>query len=153
MSQNLSPEDKKYWVVVADESAATVYTRDTRRAPMRALFSLSNEVARMKTGEIIADRGGRSFDSHGDGRHTMANEKVGPQREAAMRFAKDIAGRIKDGRHRGICRDYALVAAPRFLGDLRQALATAGVDDPYFEIAKDLVGHDTAQIEKLLDQS
>ena len=151
MSSNLSPEDKKYWVVVADESAATIYVRDTRHAPMRELLSLSNAVARMKTADIISDRGGRSFDSKGEGRHTMANEKAGPQRESAVRFAKDIAGRIKNGRHRGVCRDYALVAAPRFLGDLRLALNTAGVDDPYLEISKDLVGHDTLQVERLLD--
>lgn len=151
MGNSLSPEDKKYWVVVADESSATIYVRDTRHARMRKSFSFNNDVARMKTGDLIADKGGRSFDSHGDGRHTMANERAGPQRESAIRFAKSLAARIKDGRYRGVCRDYALVAAPRFLGDLRQALATAGVDNPYFEIAKDLVGHDVGQIEQLLD--
>lgn len=151
MTSSLSPEDKKYWVIVADESSATIYVRDTRHAAMRKMVSLSNELARMKSGDIISDRGGRAFDSRGEGRHTMANERAGPQRESAIRFAKTLAAKIKDGRHRGICRDYALVAAPRFLGDLRQALATAGVGDPYREIAKDLVGHDVARIEKLLD--
>ena len=151
MARNLSPEDKKYWIVVADEAAAIIYTRDTRHAPMQELFSMDNEVARMKTADIISDRGGRSFDSRGEGRHAMTAEKNSPQRESALRFAKTVARKIKDGCHSGRCRDYALVAAPRFLGDLRQALAVAGVGDPYLEIAKDLVNHDVAKIERLLD--
>lgn len=152
MKNSLSPEDRKYWVLVADESHATVYVRETRHAPMQELFSLENDIARMKATELISDRGGRAFDSYGEGRHTMASEKGGPQRESALRFAKTLAAKIKDGRHRGVCRDYALVAAPRFLGDLRQALETAGAGVPYAEFAKDLVGHDVSQIEHLLDQ-
>lgn len=145
-----SPE-KTYWVVVADEARAVIYTRNTLHAPLAEYFSLENETARMKTGDLLSDRGGRSFDSLGKGRHTMAKEKSSPKRHAAEAFAAQIAERIGRVMHDGSCRGYALIAAPRFLGLLRDALATACKVDPYKSIAKEVVGQDPAVLQELID--
>jgi len=147
----LRAKKKHYLVVVADESRAIFYTHDTRRGPLEERGSMANEAARMKTQELISDRSGRSFDSHGHGRHAMAGEKGGPRQHAAEIFAKSIADRIASSLYDGSCRSYALVAAPRFLGLLRDAIATATREEPYATIDKDVVGRDTAVIEKLLD--
>jgi len=152
MMNAASPVAKSYWIVVADESKAIVYTRDTKRAPLHELFSLENEVGRMKVGELLADRGGRSFDSFGKGRHTMAKEKSGPKKHAAEAFGKQIAERIGKATHGGSCRGYALIAPPRFLGVLRDALSIASRDEPFHTIAKEVVGKDTAFLQKLLDK-
>jgi protein required for attachment to host cells len=152
MSSAESLSQKSDWVVVADESRAIFYAWDTKYSPLRELAQLENEVARQKTSSQISDRGGRSFDSHGQGRHTMTNEKTDPKQHAAIVFAKEIAGRVAVGRQEGSCRDYALVAAPRFLGLLRDALETAGHPDPLLTIDKGVVGQDTAVIEKLLNE-
>lgn len=141
---------KTTWVIVADESAATVYSRKSRRGPLTELFALTNEVGRKKTGDLISDRGGRSFDSHGQGRHTMAKEKTGPKKHAAIAFAKKIANRINKAIHDGTCDEIALIAAPRFLGILRDALSKAGNVDAAVTIDKEMVGQDVAVIEKLL---
>jgi protein required for attachment to host cells len=142
--------DRVYWVVVADESNAIVYTRESLSGTMREQFSFENEIARMKTEQLISDSGGRSFDSYGKGRHTMSNEKADPKKTAAMAFAKQIAGRIAKVMHDGSCRGFALVAAPRFLGLLRDAIAIATTAEPYATVAKEVVGQDAAVIEKLL---
>ena len=152
MSSAESLSQKSDWVVVADESRAIFYAWDTKYSPLRELAQLENEVARQKTSSQISDRGGRSFDSHGQGRHTMTNEKTDPKQHAAIVFAKEIAGRVAVGRQEGSCRDYALVAAPRFLGLLRDALETAGHSDPLLTIDKGVVGQDPAVIEKLLNE-
>jgi len=142
--------DKCFWVVVADESKAIVYASDSRTGPLRALFSIDNEAARKKTDELISDSGGRSFDSHGKGRHTLANEKTGPKKHAAMIFAKQIAERIEKVMHDGSCRGFALVAAPRFLGVLRDVISKAINAEPYAAVDKEVVGQSTEVIEKLL---
>jgi protein required for attachment to host cells len=142
---------KTYWIVVADESRATIYTRKAKRAPLIEILSLENEVSRKKLGEILADRGGRSYDSFGTGRHTMAAEKADPKKHAATAFAKQVAERIGKGVHDGSCRGYALVAAPRFLGMLRDAVSRKCSAEPFKTIAKDVVGHDTAVLQKLVD--
>jgi protein required for attachment to host cells len=142
---------KTYWIVVADESRATIYTRNAKRAPLIEILSLDNEVSRKKLGEILADRGGRSYDSFGAGRHTMAAEKADPKKHAATAFAKQIAERIGKGVHDGSCRGYALIAAPRFLGMLRDAVSRNCKAEPFKTIDKDVVGQDTAVLQKLVD--
>ena len=135
---------------MADESKASIYTQDTTRSPLLQLVTLENEASRKKIGDLISDRGGRSFDSKGQGRHTMTAEKTDPKKQAATIFAKNIAERIAEAKHKGVCRDFALIAAPRFLGLLRDALTTTGNITPYLSIDKDVVGQEIAVIEKLL---
>jgi len=150
MTPQSSSGDKCYWVMVADESNAIVYAHDTMRGPLRELFSLENATARRKMDQLISDRGGRSFDSYGKGRHTMTKEKADPKRNAAMIFAKEIAERVAKAMHDGSCRGFAIVAAPRFLGVLRDAIAIATTAEPYATIDKEVVGQDTTVIERLL---
>ena len=151
MTSQTSSAAAPYWaVVVADESTAIVYARDSRSGPMRELFSLNNDTARKKTDQLISDSGGRSFDSHGKGRHTMGHEKADPKKIAAMAFAKQIAERIAKGIYDGSSRGFALVAAPRFLGILREALSIATTVEPYATVDKEVVGQSAEVIEKLL---
>lgn len=139
-----------FWIVVADVSAAVIYSRETKYGPLTAMSSLDNSDARKHTGELITDRGGRAFDSMGAGRHTMTKEKGAPKRHSAEVFSKEIAERVAKALHDGSCRGYALIAAPRFLGMLRDALAVATSEEPYLTIDKDVVTKDAETIRKLL---
>ncbi len=150
MTSQASSSERSFWVVVADESKAIVYARATKSGPIREVFSLTNEAARMKTEQLISDSGGRSYDSKGKGRHTMVNEKVDPKRHAALIFAKQIAERIGTVMRDGSCRGFALIVAPRFLGVLRQAVSAATSVKPYATVDKHVVGQDTTVIERLL---
>jgi len=147
----IPPANKHYLVVVADEASAVFYTRRKVYSPLRKWRSLSNDEARMKTGELLADRGGRSFDSHGQGRHTMTSEKAGPKEHIATVFARQIAEIVSADMHSGYCLGFALVAAPRFLGELRAEISTLVKAEPYATIDKAIVGSEEAVIEKLLE--
>jgi protein required for attachment to host cells len=151
MTPPIQPGDKHYLVVVADESTAIVYTRETLRGPLQERQRFENDAARLKTGEIIAERGGRSFDSHGHGRHTMEGEKSDPKQHLASAFARDIADHIASDVHKGICRGYALVAAPRFLGTLRAEIGPRVTTEPYATIDKNVVGQGEDAVARLLD--
>ena len=105
----------------------------------------------MKKGDLVSDRGGRSFDSFGKGRHAMAKERSDPKKHAAGVFARRIAEHIGKAVHDGRCRGYALIAAPRFLGLLRDALATTSGVKAFKTVAKEVVGQDTAVLQKLVD--
>jgi len=150
MTSQAASSEKFFWVVVADEAKAVVYARASKSGPLHEVFSLENEAARMKTEQLISDSGGRSYDSKGKGRHTMTREKVDPKKHAASIFAKQIAERIGRVMHDGSCRGFALIAAPRFLGTLREAVSVATTAEPYATVDKDVVGQDTTVIERLL---
>ncbi len=140
------------WVIVADESAAIIYERKSRRGGLVELFRLSNKAGRKSAGELLADRGGRSYDSHGQGRHTMAKEKVDPKKQLAIVFAKKIAKRISSAVRDGKCDEIVLIATPRFLGVLRDAFSRAGGNvEPVLSLDKEMVDKDVAAIEKLLE--
>jgi len=150
MTPPIPVEMQHYLVVVADEYQAIVYARDSLSGPLKKLRTFTNESARMKTAEIISDRGGRSFDSHGEGRHTMAIEKDSPKRHLARSFAKTVAESIAADIHKGACRGYALIAAPKFLGVLRQEVGTVLTEEPYVTVNKEVVGQNESVIEQLL---
>ena len=146
----IAPTDKHFLVVVADEARAVLYTRETRSGPLREYKQLSNESARMKSGDLMSDRGGRAFDSFGQGRHTMGSEKTDPKAHSATVFAREVADAISADLHSGTCRGFALVAAPRFLGELRDAIAHATKTEPYAAIDKEVVGQSPDVIARLL---
>lgn len=136
---------------MADESLAIVYARKGRRSALTETSRLENEAARMKSGDLLADREGRTFDSHGQGRHSVERENADPKRQAAIAFARRIAAQIAKAAHSGGKFDeLILVAAPRFLGLLRDALSSTGKTTPYLSIDKDVVQHDAEFIRDLI---
>lgn len=141
---------KPRWVIVADASKATIYSQATNRSPLEEMTSLENSVAREKTADLISDSGGRSFDSRGRGRHTMTREKPSPKGQSAKVFAKEIAAIVAKAGTQQDYRDFVLVAAPRFLGVLRKEFAATPNCVPVFTVDKEVVGRDTAFVEKLL---
>ena len=144
--------EKAFWVVVADEAQAIIYTRTARSGPLSELARLDNPDGRKKPGELTSDRGGRSFDSGGQGRHAMGQEKPGPKEHIIAAFAKQIAIRIAKALHNGSCRGYVLVAAPRFLGVLRDAVSNNCNRVPDKAIPKEVVDKDVAFLQKLLEK-
>jgi len=143
---------KTSWIVVADEYRVDFYERTGRHAPLKTIASLENPSARMKSGDLVSDREGRSFDSHGQGRHSMSKEKSSSKTNAAAHFAKEIVARISKAKHARAIDDFSLIAAPRFLGVLRDTLNVAGNLEPVVTINKDVVGQDAAAIELLLEK-
>ena len=144
---------KTTWIIVADESKATIYSRKAKKSPLEELCTLGNDAGRKKPGELMSDRGGRSFDRFGDGRHTLTKEESGPKKRAAAAFAKKIALRINKALRDGTCDEFAVISAPRFLGVLRRALTKTGKNAPGLSIDKEMVGQDAAAIEKLLAEN
>ena len=97
------------------------------------------------------DRPGRK-DNHaalsGGRRGATAHHGVGgeehPREHEAALFAQRIASRLEEDRARGALEHLVLVAEPRFLGLLRQALPTAMRNLVTEEIHKDLM-HEPAE--------
>ncbi len=144
---------KLHWIVVANRSRAIFYAKENKHSPLRKILSIDNAAAREKMSNLTSDRSGRSFDSHGQGRHALTDEKSDVKKQADTAFAADIAQRIVSAKTDGSCTDFALIAAPRFLGKLRDALSTHSNMVPEFSVDKDIVGKDIKFIEDLVSKS
>lgn len=141
-----------YWVLVADEFQARIFSRQKKFSDLVEEASFENPVARMKTGDVMSDRGGRSFDSGGQGRHSMDSDKANPKTESYPAFAKELAREISKAHQAKKFARLAVAAAPRFLGILRPALESAGVKADV-TIDKAIAGQDVAAIQKVIDSA
>ena len=129
----------KNWVVVANNTGARIFTPVPRAPrlkdpeglqysteelpPVRLveLEALEHPEGRLKPQSIDADRPGRSFESAGMKRHAMSRE-FDPKKQEAIAFAKRVAERLESARLQGEVDRLILVAAPEFLGLLRDSL-------------------------------
>jgi len=132
----------KNWIIVANNSGAKIFTlapaASRRKDPPALQYSagklppselveqetLEHPEGRMKAQAIDADRPGRSFQSSGMKRHGMTRE-VDAKTQETMTFARQVAERLENARRQGEVERVILVAAPQFLGLLRQ---TFGAD-------------------------
>ncbi len=142
---------RKTWIVVADESAAEIYSQLGRKDSLVAKIALTNAASRQKQRDINSDRAGRSFDSHGQGRHALTKQ-VGPKEQASQRFAHDVAHYVADGIMRKEAHSYILVAAPRFLGLLRKEFVKLCPQEPLLTIDKEVVGQPAATVAELIEK-
>ncbi len=133
-------------IVVADQSEASFY--DTERAghPLRFVQRLTDPKAHWQEREFSSDRPGR-FSNHAAADHgrrgATAHHGAGGERSLreheAQLFARQIAVQLERGHHDGAMQQLILVAGPRFLGLLREALPPALRTIVVDEVRKDLV--------------
>ncbi len=130
----------RIWILAANSGNATLFTADSPTAPFIEFETFDNPNVRAKQMELTSDRPGRSFDSHGEGRHAMAVE-TNPKEHEQIRFAKLIVERLERGRKKNAFDRFIVVAAPEFLGLLRanysvpmSALLAMEIDKDYTEL-------------------
>jgi protein required for attachment to host cells len=124
------------WVLAANGARATIYSADSPLAPLVEVASLQHPEARMKEMELTTDRPGRTFDSFGKGRHAKSSE-VGPKQTEEIRFAHEVASRLEQGRVEHSFERLVVVAAPAFLGHLRDSMSAPLASAVSLEIDKD----------------
>jgi protein required for attachment to host cells len=111
----------KIWVVVAESSRARILAVENRVSPLREVEDLMHPEARVKEQNLISDRPGRMLNSSTEGQH-LFEEPTDPRQHEARIFAKRVADRLDQARVKGECGQIVLIAAPEFLGMLRQEL-------------------------------
>lgn len=109
------------WVLVADSVRARFLTAAGRNTPLEELKVMVNPNERMSEQEFTTDRPGRAYDRMGQGRHAM-EQSTEPKVVEAARFAKAVVLEMDDGRRQGKFERLYLVAPPKFLGHLRDAM-------------------------------
>lgn len=83
----------------------------------------------------------------------MEKENVDAKRHASLRFAKAVVEQLVAAREQGECREFSLIAAPRFLGMLRKEASVAKLGDPFLSIDKNVVTKPVEHIERLVAES
>lgn len=156
------------WVVVADAARARfLAVRDnsgaylgsqafpsSQPAPkgeLEEITSLSNSSARLDNEDLVTDRPGSTKDRKGDAMHAYEPANTAKDTEA-KRFARDIASRLDQARQDGKMERFYLLAAPDFLGLLRDEMGDSLVDVLVAQTPKDLTLRSAEDIRGALPQ-
>jgi len=141
---------KLTWLVVADNSKARIFTVDSRMGPIEEIKSIVHTEARLHEQNMTSDLPGRGNGKGGAG-HAYQDE-VSPKDQENINFAKQIASELDAARKDGKFKQLMLVAAPGFLGNLRNQLTTQTQKLACFELAKNMSHLGAKEIRELLPE-
>ncbi|WP_110689900.1 baeRF12 domain-containing protein [Salinicola endophyticus] len=123
----------KVYVVVADAARARIFAREAR--VMREIETLTHPESQLHTGDLRT--GGKGESTSGPSRRQTGNEDTTSEKQA-MFFAKEVASYLRDARTQGKADELVLIAAPQFLGQLRDKLDKPTLEMVTQSIDKDL---------------
>jgi len=141
------------WVVVADSCKVRFFLMAGRNEPLTEINDIIHSEGRLLSQDDVSDRQGGISGSHGEGGHSFAAPTDVKQHEA-MLFAKLIAEKLDHARVQHEYEKLILIAAPSFLGLLRNELNHHVLEMVSASLDKNLVTEEEAVIrEHLLEES
>ena len=136
-------------VVVSESSRARIFEMENPNAPLTEIRDMLHPESRSHAQELTSDLPGRSFDSHGQGRHAMETA-VDIKEQESILFAEQVADFINAKCDEKRLDRLYIAAPPHFLGLLRKRLGNEAKHHIARQISKNLVTMDEADIRKHL---
>lgn len=128
---------KLTWLIVADNSKARIFTVDSRTGPIEEIESIVHTQSRLHEQNMTSDLPGRGNGKDGSGGHAYQDE-VSPKEQESINFAREIANELDAARKSNKFKQFIVVAAPGFLGNLRNQLSAQTQKLSCYELAKNL---------------
>lgn len=126
------------WILVANRSTARLFENRGPGRDLNLLEDIIHPEGALQNREIDTDRRGRANQSSGATvTHTYDAHQDAVDHLADV-FAKHLANIIDDGRRKNRFEKIVLVAEPKFLGKLKQALPKHSFDKIHCTVSKDL---------------
>lgn len=125
------------WILIADGARARVLENDGPNHGLKAIEGFEFEGDHSATHDLVRDREGRSFSSHGHGRSAI-DARSDPHRDLKTTFAHRLAEVLAKGLEQKAYDRLIIVASPVTLGDLRTAISAQVRAVVMGEVAQDL---------------
>jgi len=131
----------KVWLVVAQSSRAKIYETDLHLAESIEVDDLVHPASRMHEREITSDLPGKGAGT-GSGSHHRLDAETSVKGAELDAFARQIDSYLVAALDKGKFDQLAIVAAPTFLGHLREHMSKHLAERVIYELGKSLV-HDS----------
>jgi protein required for attachment to host cells len=136
-------------VIVADQSEARFYDLTSIEAPLQLAARIADRDAPAHDQEVGSQRGAHGYDRTAVAEHARklafaprSGGEPRPRKDAAMRFARQVAAELDASLRRDGFDRTVLMAGPAFIGLLRSALSAPVRATLVAEVRKDLVHDD-----------
>lgn len=137
------------WIVVADAARARIFHWAGRERTLDQIYQLDHPQTELHEGDLRT--GGKGEVSQRSGSGTFqSGPNITTSEKHAQDFARELAEFLRKKRNRDEFNGLVLVAAPRFLGWLRESLDSDTAQMIEKEIDKNWAQHDREKIEELL---
>jgi protein required for attachment to host cells len=140
------------WLCVAHRGGARVIESSGRGAALKTLFTLDHPEGRLREQDLETDAPGTAFESASPGQRAMQRQQQATE-HVAETFAKNISDLLERGRQTGSYDQLVLVAPPRFLGRLRDALSPGVQATVVASVDKDLPDTKPEAIRQLIAET
>lgn len=125
------------WVLIADGARARVLENTGPGHGLIAVEGMVFQGDHAATHDLVSDREGRSYSSHGPGRSAVQS-RSDPHRELKTNFARHLAEVLTGALEQNSFDRLIIAAAPVTLGDLRAAMSDHVRAKVSGEVAHDL---------------
>jgi protein required for attachment to host cells len=132
-------------VIVADQSEARFYDLDGISSRLSVVGKLLDPNAPAPTERVVA-AGSETNAKRAPPTPRVPGSELRPRKDAAMRFARQIAAELSGAKRDNAFDRLVLVAGPAFIGLLRSALSESVRATLVAEVRKDLVAADDESI-------
>jgi len=139
------------WLVVADSSKARFFSMESRTGPIKETRSIVHTEARLHEQNMTSDAQGRGSAKGGEGMHAY-QDKISPKEQESINFAREVSLELDKARKENKFKQFVLVAAPAFLGKLRDQMSKETQKLASFELAKNMSHLDAVEIRKHLPE-
>lgn len=141
---------KSTWILVADSTRARIFTTESSSSPLEEIEDFSHTEGRLHDREITSDLPGK-IKSVGGGGHAF-EQPTDPKKHEAENFAHRVAQFLVDAHNENRFEQLLIVAAPSFLGLLRNHLPEQIKQLVRFELDKEITMLSAADIRQHLPQ-
>ena len=125
------------WVLIADGARARILENNGPGHGLTAMDGLVFHGDHSATHDLVSDREGRSYSSHGPGRSAI-DSRSDPHRDLKTKFAHQLADVLARGIDQNSYDRLIIVAPSVTLGDLRAAISDHVRAKVVGEVAQDL---------------
>ncbi|WP_373016868.1 host attachment protein [Thiomicrorhabdus sp.] len=143
---------KPVWILVADSSRARIFTAENSVAELIEIETLAHPEGRLHEQEMDSDLPGKANGVQGAGGHVYTDE-VSPKEQEEVNFAKSVSSHLCDELNQNKFEKLFVVAAPAFLGELRQSFSTRLTKHVAFTLDKNVVSLSPQEIRTYLPHS
>lgn len=138
------------WLLVANSSSARIFACSQQHR-LQELTALTHPASRLRDADLGSDEPGQTSDRSGHGFHGMTPPTSLHDKEVEV-FAREVVDRMKQEYEQHSFEHLLIIAAPRFLGLLRDRLPENLRRSVLLEIDKDVSHMPASEIEQQLPE-
>ena len=140
------------WILAADAARARLFALDDDDAAPRELADFLHPAGRQKASDLLADAPARYFRRGRRDRTSASEPHTPPEQVEEECFARELADELERGRTGNRYERLCIIAPPRFLGRLREAMSKELEKLVSQSVPKDLVALDPASMARYLGE-